>query len=128
MIYFIAKPDRSAIKIGRTIRLSQRLKRVVAEHGPGLEVLAVTEGSFEAERELHGRFAHLRSVGEWFDPGDDLVGFIVSDGRQWDGADEEKRSTSDRVSMPSFTGGSKPPPIRRAILSPPSSGLLSSRS
>lgn len=89
MIYFI-RSRTGRIKIGTTIRLSQRLKQLAAEHGQGLEVLAVIDGSHEAERCLHGRFAHLRSVGEWFEPGDDLLGFIVSDGRPWDGTDEVK--------------------------------------
>lgn len=88
MIYFIRRPDCNRIKIGTTIRLSQRLKQLVAEHGPGLEVLAVAEGSFEQERELHHRFGHLRDVGEWFEPGDDLVGFIVAECKEWDGSDE----------------------------------------
>ena len=85
MIYFIKSPD-GPIKIGTTIRLSERLKELVAEHGEGLEVLAVVDGSFDDERELHGRFAHLRRVGEWFEPGDDLVGFIVAEGKPWDEA------------------------------------------
>ena len=87
MIYFIRSPA-GPIKIGVSIRLSQRLKQLVAEHGEGLEVLAVVDGSYDEEKALHGRFAHLRTVGEWFEPGDDLVGFIVSDGQSWDGTDE----------------------------------------
>lgn len=87
MIYFLRSPA-GPIKIGTTIRLSQRLRQLAAEHGEGLEVLAVLEGSREVEQALHGRFAHLRRVGEWFEPGDDLMGFIVSDGRPWDGTDE----------------------------------------
>lgn len=88
MIYFIANRDRSRIKIGTTIRLSQRLKQLVAEHGEGLEVLAVRDGDRDVERELHRRFAHLNVVNEWFEPGDDLMGLIVSDGKPWDGSDE----------------------------------------
>ncbi len=42
MIYFIKSPD-GPIKIGTTIRIVQRLKDLIAEHGPGLEVLAVTD-------------------------------------------------------------------------------------
>lgn len=84
MIYFLRKPDGSAIKIGTTIRLGERLRQLAVEHGPGLEVLAVVEGSFEKECALHRQFAHLRTVGEWFEPGDDLLGFIVSDGKPWD--------------------------------------------
>jgi T5orf172 domain len=88
VIYFIRSPG-GRIKIGTTIRLSERLKQLVAEHGEGLEVLAVVEGSYEAEKGLHDRFGHLRIVNEWFEPGDDLVGFIVAEGRPWDGSDEK---------------------------------------
>jgi plasmid stability protein len=87
MIYFIRSPD-GPIKIGTTIRLSQRLTQLANEYGPGLEVLAVCEGDRWIEKELHHRFAELRRVGEWFEPGDDLMGFIVSDGQPWDGSDE----------------------------------------
>jgi hypothetical protein len=87
LIYFI-RSSNGPIKIGTTIRLSTRLKQLVAEHGEGLEVLAVTEGSYEAESELHRRFSHLRVVNEWFEPGDDLMGFIIAEARPWDGIDE----------------------------------------
>lgn len=90
MIYFIAMPDRSRIKIGTTIRLSERLRQLCREHGDGLEVLAVIDGGTAEERALHRRFAEHRIVNEWFEPGDDLMGFIVSDGRPWDGSDERQ--------------------------------------
>ncbi len=97
MIYFVRSPA-GPIKIGTRIRLSQRLRQLASEHGPGLEVLEVADGSYEVERALHGRFAHLRQVGEWFEPGDDLLGFIASDARPWDGLDEAGGVSSIRVS------------------------------
>ena len=72
MIYFLRNADRTAIKIGTTIRLSARLKTLAAEHGE-LEVLAVIDGGRDQEKGLHRRFADLRTVGEWFEPGDDLL-------------------------------------------------------
>jgi hypothetical protein len=48
----------------------------------------VTEGSFDAEQALQRRFGHLNVVNEWFEPGDDLMGFIVAEARPWDGVDE----------------------------------------
>ena len=98
MIYFIKSPD-GPIKIGTTIRLSQRLKQLVAYYGEGLEVLAVVEGNRSVERDLYDRFSHLRTVGEWFEPGDDLVGFIVAKGKPWDGEDEES-STGLKLTLP----------------------------
>jgi hypothetical protein len=88
VIYFIRDAAGSRIKIGTTIRLSERLKQLTCESGDELEVLAVLSGSYEEESRLHQQFAHLRTVGEWFEPGDDLIGFIVSNGKPWDGMDE----------------------------------------
>jgi hypothetical protein len=88
MIYFAQPSDGGRIKIGTTIRLSQRLKQLAAEHGCDLHVLAVQDGGPDDEVLLHRRFAHLRAVGEWFEPGDDLVGFIMAEGRPWDGSDD----------------------------------------
>jgi hypothetical protein len=88
MIYFIQRPDGGRIKIGTTIRLSSRLKALCDEVGEDLLVLAVAEGGRDEEKGLHRRFADLRVIGEWFEPGDDLVGFIVAEGKQWDGSDE----------------------------------------
>lgn len=93
MIYFIRSSDGKRVKIGTTVSLTARLKSLVAEYGAGLEVLAVVEGSYGEERGLHHRFSHLRLVGEWFEPGDDLMGFIVSDGTPWDGSDESTLKT-----------------------------------
>ena len=97
MIYCIRSPA-GRIKIGTTIRFSRRLRQLAAEHGEGLEVLAVVDGSFDVDRALHRRYAHLRHVGDWFEPGDDLTGFIVSDGRPWDGTDEEQPGVPVRIS------------------------------
>jgi hypothetical protein len=88
VIYFICRPDDHRIKIGTTVRLSERLKQLVAQCDADLDVIAVMDGSFSEETGLHRRFAHLRTVGEWFEPGDDLIGFIVAEGREWDGSDD----------------------------------------
>ena len=88
MIYFIQAVDGGPIKIGTTVRLTERLRALSREFGKELRVLAVTDGSYDQEKALHQRFAHLNVVNELFEPGDDLLGFIVQRGRQWDGKDE----------------------------------------
>jgi hypothetical protein len=88
MIYFIRPKAGGRIKIGTTIRLSERLKQLAWESGEELDVLAVADGSHSEERNLHRRFAHLRIVGEWFEAGEDLLGFIVTECMPWDGSDE----------------------------------------
>jgi hypothetical protein len=90
VIYFVKRSDDSRIKIGTTACLSRRLKELAKEFGDDLVVLAVTEGNLDGERGLHRRFAHLQTVGEWFEPSDDLLGFIVAECQKWDGADEAR--------------------------------------
>ncbi len=87
MIYFIQPVDGGRIKIGTTIRVADRLIQLCKESGQTLRVLAVLEGSFDEEADLHRRFAHLRAVNEWFEPGDDLLGFIVEAGQEWDASE-----------------------------------------
>lgn len=85
MVYFIQAIDGGRIKIGTTIQLATRLKTLVKECEADLRVLAVIDGDRDVERGLHDRFSELRVAGEWFEPGDDLLGFIVQEGREWDG-------------------------------------------
>jgi hypothetical protein len=92
VIYFIQPRAGGLIKIGTTIRLSDRLKQLATECGEELQVLAVVEGSRPEERDLHQRFGHLRRHGEWFEPGDDLLAFVVRDAQPWDGQDEQGRT------------------------------------
>lgn len=87
MIYFVRRPDGGPIKIGTTVRLSSRIKQLRDEYGD-LIVLAVLDGGRDVEQALHDRFAHLGRAGEWFEPGDDLLAFIMTEGNDWDGSDE----------------------------------------
>ncbi len=97
MIYFIQPVGGGKIKIGTTIRLSTRLKALAKKCGAELRVLAVVKGSYDVERSLHRKFSHLKPVNEWFEPGDDLLGFIVEDGEQWDGRDEASPLVSVKI-------------------------------
>lgn len=99
MIYFIQARDGGPIKIGTTIRLATRLKELAKDSGVELRVLAVVEGNRDVEQSFHARFSHLRAVGEWFEPGDDLIGFIVAEGREWDGSDEALAPRPERLHM-----------------------------
>lgn len=88
MIYFVQDPRDKRVKIGTTICLSVRHRALEIEHGTTLNVLGVTDGSFADEDALHKRFGLLRIEGEWFRPGSELVDFITTDCRPWDGIDE----------------------------------------
>lgn len=88
MVYFIQATEGGLIKIGTTVRLSERLKTLRKESGRPLWVLAVIPGDRFEEKGLHARFSHLRRDGEWFEPGDDLRRFIDAEATDWDGTDE----------------------------------------
>ena len=89
MIYFIEGDD-DLIKIGTTIRLTQRLRALAYESKGPLRVLAVMAGSYREEKALHRRFDHHRipEQGEWFHGGRDLLKFIEEECHEWDGSDE----------------------------------------
>jgi hypothetical protein len=93
LVYFIQAVEGGRIKIGTTIRLTERLKTLAKEAGSELRVLAVVDGDRKIEKGLHRRFSQLRAVGEWFEPGDDLLGFIVQEGREWNGENESDYAT-----------------------------------
>lgn len=104
MIYFVQATNGGPIKIGTTIRLSERLQALAREAGEDLKVVAVTQGSFPEESSLHRRFAHLRVVNEWFEPGDDLLGFIVESCQPWDGTDETEPTKTVRIALSVYEG------------------------
>lgn len=68
-IYFIRFGG--LVKIGFTTNLVQRLKAL-----PHEELLGIKPGTMADEKALHGRFAHLRRTGEWFNPERELLDYI----------------------------------------------------
>lgn len=69
LVYFIRFGDR--IKIGFTTNLQSRMKAI-----PYDEILMVTPGTMDDERQCHQAFAHLRETGEWFRADPELLAFI----------------------------------------------------
>jgi hypothetical protein len=88
LIYFVQSVDGGPIKIGVSIRLSERLKQLEKEAGRSLRVLGVIPGGRLDEQTLHYRFSRLRTEGEWFNPGESLLDFIRTKAVPWDGIDE----------------------------------------
>lgn len=71
VVYFIRSG--TAVKIGKTLNLAQRLKDINA---PETEVLATEPGYTRRERELHRVFARHRLNGEWFRLAPPLTAYI----------------------------------------------------
>lgn len=89
MIYFArcthgsGKVKAGWIKIGKSDRLSVRLKQIVYQTKLSIKVVGVHEGSYVEEKEVHRRFSHLQQDGEWFLPGEELLTYIAQECREW---------------------------------------------
>lgn len=92
MIYFVRFEPNGPIKIGQTINLTRRLVCYGSQHGRQAEVLGVMDGGRVAEKRVLEKFAHLRVspsvVNEWRSPGPDLLEFIRTHCRPWDGEND----------------------------------------
>lgn len=60
----------------RLIKIGYSIDPVIRASGLNAELLAAVPGDWALEKKMHAQFAHLRSTGEWFEPGEDLVGYI----------------------------------------------------
>jgi hypothetical protein len=102
LIYYMLDADRHAlrIKIGTTCSLNLRLDSVreQTKHRQRPLLLAVEEGGYHLERQLHDRFAPLRLTGEWFRYEGDLREYIAT-------LDNPYAYISDREHLWRFSGG-----------------------
>lgn len=63
-VYFIRSGCK--VKIGIAEFPEQRLKALSTGNGEQLELIGSCDGGRTLEKELHDRFSHLRTNGEWF--------------------------------------------------------------
>jgi hypothetical protein len=75
-VYFIAAHGSGKIKIGCSDDPERRLATLQSGCPVRLTIVGTIGGGFEKEKELHDRFAHLRSGGEWFGAANELVTYI----------------------------------------------------
>lgn len=76
-VYFIQEGEGGAIKIGTTTGSPEARRRVLQTAAPRpLHLLTAIPGGPDLERTLHQRFQALQLIGEWFEPGPELVAFI----------------------------------------------------
>jgi hypothetical protein len=95
MIYFIEAMG--LVKIGYSNNPKRRLQMLATGCPAPCTLLAVRDGDQRDERELHRKFSHLRSHGEWFRLTSKLRDFIRDNATEWD---HGKPSTWERYLSP----------------------------
>lgn len=79
-VYFVQAGDDGPIKIGRSRRPLERFEELRGGSPLPLRLLLTYRAGELEERRLHQRFAELRRSGEWFDPGEPLIDFLMARG------------------------------------------------
>jgi hypothetical protein len=74
-VYFAKRDD--LIKIGWSREVHMRMAALKTE------LIGVMPGNRATEKEIHGRFSHLRVHGEWFKIDDELLTFISSSAQDY---------------------------------------------
>lgn len=74
-VYFIS--NGTHIKIGKTWNVTARIKALQTASSNKLTLLGIVPISEYPEEQLHKKFSHLNSSGEWFFPEDELLQFIA---------------------------------------------------
>ena len=69
------------IKIGKSNNIKLRISSLQCGSPVRLSVVGALRG--DRERELHERFAKLRSHGEWFKPNAELLSLLESETEDW---------------------------------------------
>lgn len=79
---YLAHADTGHYKIGYSVDPQNRIKHFDTQMPVKVEIVHTiqTDDMRRLEEELHGRFESQRVTGEWFDLGEDDVGFITSIG------------------------------------------------
>ena len=73
-VYFFE--TQGMIKIGVSLNVPKRLKRVEAWTPFEIKMLGNINGGYPLEKQIHRKFKHLRVKGEWFKSDDHLLKFI----------------------------------------------------
>lgn len=76
VVYFVRNEDTGAIKIGTAVDARKRLSGLRTSSAAPLTLVATIPGDRDVERVLHNRFRAHRIRGEWFQPAEELVGYI----------------------------------------------------
>jgi DNA-binding XRE family transcriptional regulator len=74
MIYFIKHSE--FVKIGYTTGINNRLSQLQTSSPHKLQVVGLIDGDLNKEKELHQKFIHLSTSGEWFNYTKELEDYI----------------------------------------------------
>jgi len=77
LVYFIEAAGSNLVKIGSAVSPESRVRTLQTGSPVQLRLLGSTPGGESHERDLHRRFSHLRSHGEWFRSEPELVEHIA---------------------------------------------------
>lgn len=70
--YVIADKDSDLVKIGRSHDVMRRLRQLSSQSGRDLQLMIIINSDVESD--LHDKFRHLRTRGEWFeDPNKEII-------------------------------------------------------
>lgn len=75
-VYFIEAPSVGVVKIGYSSNAGSRFNAICGMSPVPLRLVAAFPGGAQYERDLHEKFSHLRSHGEWFFFTDEIKRFI----------------------------------------------------
>jgi len=78
--YVVKRPNEPIVKIGKTINIDRRIRTLSTMNGCNLDVIAVLDCDIESL--MHTKFAHLRTVGEWFDFSTNEIASFLSDEKE----------------------------------------------
>lgn len=77
-VYFVQSVSGGPIKIGCAVDPLSRLETLQTSYPGPLRLLAVTDGGYRLERQLHEQFSQYRIHGEWFLSSPELLEYIQS--------------------------------------------------
>lgn len=103
VVYFMKSQATGLIKIGRTCSLGSRLNSIKQASGSEVDLLGSFAGGNREEKVVHGMFSHLRVIGEWFRPDQELTDYIRSHSDSVDDLGKKrvvvylKKETVDRI-------------------------------
>jgi signal transduction histidine kinase len=75
-VYFIQAESTGKIKIGHTDDLPKRMYTLLCASPDKLKLLGKLSTKVATEKSLHTRFNAFRSIGEWFEPSEEILSYI----------------------------------------------------